>query len=89
MSGWVAGWPALKLMGLDRIPATEISQFRRILEACAGTVRFRFPCDEHPFLLSLEVFKNCVDVALRDMASGHGGGAPTVGLDNLSDLFQP
>ena len=23
--------------------------------------------------LSLEAFKNCVDVALRDMVSGHGG----------------
>jgi len=28
---------------------------------------------------SLEVFKNCVDVALRDMVSGHGGGGLAVG----------
>ena len=37
----------------------------------------------------LEVFKNCVDVALRDMVSGHGGDGFVVGLDDLSGLFQP
>jgi len=36
----------------------------------------------------LEVFKSRVDVALRDMVSGHGGGGLTVGLDDLSGLFQ-
>lgn len=36
---------------------------------------------------SLEVFKNCVDVALRNMVSGHGGDGLTVGLDDLSGLF--
>jgi len=35
------------------------------------------------------VLKNCVDVALRDMASGHGGDGLAVGLDDLNDLFQP
>ena len=30
-----------------------------------------------------------VDVALRDMVSGHGGGAQMVGLDDFSGLFQP
>ena len=35
---------------------------------------------------SLEGFKKCVDVALRDMVSGHGGDELTVELDNLSDL---
>ena len=39
--------------------------------------------------LSLEVFKKNVDVALRDMASGHGGGGWMVGLDDLCGLFQP
>ena len=39
--------------------------------------------------LSLEVFKNHVDVALRDMVSGHGGGRLTVGLENLRGPFQP
>ena len=39
--------------------------------------------------LSLEVFQSCVDVALRDMASGHGGDGLAVGLDDLNDLFQP
>ena len=39
--------------------------------------------------LSLEVFKKCVDVALRDMDSGHGGDGLTVGLDDLNGLFQP
>ena len=38
---------------------------------------------------SLEVFKNRVDVALRDVVSGHGGDGPMVGLDDLSALFQP
>ena len=30
--------------------------------------------------LSLEVFKSCVDVALRDIISGHGGDGLLVGL---------
>ena len=37
----------------------------------------------------LEVFTNRVDVALRDMVSGHGGDGLTVGLRDLSGLFQP
>jgi len=37
--------------------------------------------------LSLEVFKSCVDVALRDMGSGHGGDGLLVVLYELSDLF--
>jgi len=37
----------------------------------------------------LEVFKNCVDVTLRDMVSGHGGVGLTVGLNDLRGLFQP
>ena len=36
---------------------------------------------------SLEVFNDCVDVALRDVVSGHGG--LMVGLDDLGGLFQP
>ena len=39
--------------------------------------------------LSLEVFQSCVDVALRDMASGHGGDGLAVGLGDLRALFQP
>ena len=38
---------------------------------------------------SLEVFKSRVDVALRDVVSGHGGGGLMVGLDDHSGLFQP
>ena len=38
---------------------------------------------------SLEVFKNHVDVALRDVVSGHGWVGLVVGLGDLSDLFQP
>jgi len=34
---------------------------------------------------NMEVFKNCGDVALRDVVSGHGG----VGLDGLRRVFQP
>ena len=40
-------------------------------------------------LLSLEVFKERIDVALREMVSGHGGDGLTVGLDELSDIFRP
>jgi len=36
---------------------------------------------------SLEVFKNCVDVALRDVGSGHGGGGLLVGLDGLRSFL--
>ena len=39
--------------------------------------------------LSLEVFQNRVDVALRAMVSGQGGGRLVAGLDDLRDLFQP
>ena len=39
--------------------------------------------------LSLEVFRNCGDMALRDMVSGHGRGGLMVGLDDPSVLFQP
>ena len=38
---------------------------------------------------SLEVFRNCGDVALRDMVCGHGGGGLMVELDDLNSLFQP
>ena len=38
---------------------------------------------------SLEVLKNRVDVALRDVVSGHGGDGLVVGLDELCGLFQP
>ena len=38
---------------------------------------------------SLEVFKKRVDVALRDVVSGHGRGGLTVRHDDLSGLFQP
>ena len=39
--------------------------------------------------LSLKMFKKCVDVALRDMVSGHDGDGLTAGLDDLRSLFQP
>ena len=38
---------------------------------------------------SLEVFKYCVHVALRDVGSGHGGDELPVGLDDLRGLSQP
>jgi len=37
---------------------------------------------------SLEVFKKCGDMALRDVVSGHGGGALMVGLNDIRALFQ-
>jgi len=36
---------------------------------------------------SLEVFQSCVDMALRDMISGHGGDGLMVGLVDLRGLF--
>ena len=39
--------------------------------------------------LSLEVFKNHRDVALRDVVSGLGGDGLVVALDNLGGCFQP
>ena len=38
---------------------------------------------------SLEVFKKCIDVALRDTFSRRGGVGWMVGLDDLRGLFQP
>lgn len=38
---------------------------------------------------SLELFKKRVDVALKAMVNGHGGGELMLGRDNLNDLFQP
>lgn len=35
------------------------------------------------------MFKKCIDVAVRNMVSEHGGGGLVVGLDDLRDLFQP
>ena len=37
---------------------------------------------------SLEVLKSRVDVALRDVVSGHGRDGLMVGLNDLSGLFQ-
>jgi len=37
---------------------------------------------------SLEVFKNCVDVALRDVVSGHGGNGLMV-FSNTNDSMIP
>ena len=39
--------------------------------------------------LSLEVFQNRVNVAPRDMVSGHGGNGLVVGLDDLRGLLEP
>ena len=38
--------------------------------------------------LSLEAFRKRVDVALRDVVSGHGGGKLDVGPGDLGRLFQ-
>ena len=38
---------------------------------------------------SLEVFKNRVDVALRDVVSGHDGDGLVAELSVLRGLFQP
>jgi len=36
----------------------------------------------------LEVFKECGDVAMRDMGSVRGGGGLVVGRDDLRGVFQ-
>lgn len=38
---------------------------------------------------SMEVLEKCVDVALKDMVSGHGWDGPMVVLGGLKSLFQP
>ena len=38
---------------------------------------------------SLEVFQSRVDVALRDVVSGHGGGGLAVGPGDLRAIFHP
>ena len=35
---------------------------------------------------SLEVFRNCGDVALRDVVSGHGGGGLTVACQMITKM---
>jgi len=40
-------------------------------------------------LLSLEAFKKCEAVALKDTVSGHGGDGLMIGRSDLSGLFQP
>ena len=37
---------------------------------------------------SLELFRSCVDVALRDVVGRHGGGGLAVGLGEIRSLFQ-
>ena len=37
----------------------------------------------------MEVLRNYGDVALRDVAGGHGGDGLMVGLGDLRGLFQP
>lgn len=39
--------------------------------------------------LSLEVYKERVDVAVRDVVSWYGGDGLVVGLDDLGGTFQP
>ena len=39
--------------------------------------------------LSMEVFKKCTEVALRDVISGFSGYGLVVGLDDLRGPFQP
>ena len=39
--------------------------------------------------MTKEMFKSCADVALRDMVSRHGRDGLMLGLDDLTDLFQP
>ena len=39
--------------------------------------------------LFLEMFKKCMDVALREVVSGHGGDGLMVVLNDLKALFQP
>jgi len=39
--------------------------------------------------LSMEVFNNCVDVAVRDVVNGHDGDGLMIGLGDICYLLQP
>ena len=52
------------------------------LEECSGSGTTAQGRGESP---SLEVFRNCGDVALRDMVIGHGGDG--LGLDLILEVF--
>jgi len=62
-----------------------MEDWRRAVGSCRLSCMAR-KVEESP---SLKVSKNCVDVALRDVVSGHGRGGLLVGLDGLRCLFQP
>ena len=51
-------------------------------------MRWHRLCREVVESLSLDVFMKQVDVALRDIVSGHGGDGLMVRLDGLRGLFQ-
>jgi len=61
---------------------------RKKVSGRATTQWHRLPRElvKSPFL---HIFKSRVDVALRDVGSGHSGDGLTIGLGDLSGLFQP
>lgn len=84
-------WPSsVRLVGLHH--RGQVAALRHLILAMMLPV----DCQEHNTRLpreavqspSLEAFKNCVDVALRDVVSGHGGVGSIVRPGDPCDLFQ-
>jgi len=66
----------LQILGRNFFPEREVMCWNRLLRKVVWS-------------LSLEVFQNRVDVALRVMVSGHGENGLVVGPADISGLFQP
>ena len=82
-TGFDFGWPGVEPGVGHHDPCGSVLRFYYTTPFCSLPM-------EVGQSLTLEVFQNCGDVALRDDAlSGHSGDGSMVGLNDLSCLFQP